>query len=175
MTTYIYFFTFCFISPLDAESHKLALDSLKDEFADSPTAYGGPMMQEEFSIVHSFGEVEGSMKLCNGVYIGGYEELVDEVKSHRCDPRKCLFVKGHASWGPGQLSDEIAQGVWYAAAASSDLILRLAGGKLSEQDNYDDLWGDLMKLINTEENCNSHNHFITSDHGRSDARVFYSE
>ena len=163
-------------SLLDEESHKLALDSLKDEFAESPTAYGGPMMQEEFSIVHSFGEVEGSMKLCNGVYIGGYEELVDEVKSRRCDPSKCLFVKGHASWGPGQLSDEIAQGVWYAASASSDLILRLAGGKLSEQDNYDDLWGDLMKLINNEEyNSSNNNHFITSENGRSDARVYYSE
>jgi putative transcriptional regulator len=137
------------------------------------------MMQDEFSIVHSFGEVEGSMKLCSGVFIGGYEELVDEVKSRRCDPRKCLFVKGHASWGPGQLTDEIAQGVWHPAAASSDLILRYAGGKVSDEDNYNDLWGDLMKLVKSEvhvENNNSHNsHFTTSDHGRSDARVFYSE
>jgi putative AlgH/UPF0301 family transcriptional regulator len=137
------------------------------------------MMPEEFSIVHSFGEVEGSMKLCSGVFIGGYEELVDEVNSHRCDPRKCLFVKGHASWGPGQLSDEIAQGVWHPAAASSDLILRFAGGKVSDNDAYNDLWGDLMKLIKSEEyveNSNgSNNNFITRDHGRSDTRVFYSE
>jgi putative AlgH/UPF0301 family transcriptional regulator len=136
------------------------------------------MLPDEFSIVHSFGEVEGSMKLCNGVYIGGYEELVDEVHSRRCDPHKCLFVKGHASWGPGQLTDEIAQGVWHPAAASSDLILRFAGGKVSESDNHDDLWGDLMKLVNGGEQHIDINNLIKISHpdqGRSDSRVFYSE
>jgi putative AlgH/UPF0301 family transcriptional regulator len=136
------------------------------------------MLPDEFSVIHSFGEVEGSLKLCNGVYIGGYEELVNEVPN-RCDPRKCLFVKGHASWGAGQLADEIAQGVWHPAAASSDLILRFAGGKVSQADNYQDLWGDLLKLINScdhaESNHNNINALTLNDPGRSDSRVFYSE
>ena len=134
------------------------------------------MLPDEFSVVHSFGEVEGSLKLCNGVYIGGYEELVNEVPN-RCDPRKCLFVKGHASWGPGQLADEIAQGVWHPAAASSDLILRFAGGRVSEFDSYNDLWGDLMNLINSGDRVenNQVNVLTFNDPERSDSRVFFSE
>jgi hypothetical protein len=82
---------------------------------------------EQYSILHGFGHVEGSQKLCSGVYLGGDEELMNEVRINRLNPRNALFVKGHAAWVSGQLSREISKGVWYTAAVCKDFILRYAG------------------------------------------------
>lgn len=116
-------------------------------FSASPVTYGGPVLQEEFSIIHGFGEVEGSTKLCPGVFVGGSEELMDQVRINRFDPRNALFVKGHAAWVPGQLTREIAKGVWYTAAVSSDFILRYAGAPTTEKDDTSDLWSDILHCL----------------------------
>jgi len=121
--------------------------SLKLAFTKAPVSYGGPVLAEEFSILHGFGEVEGSRKLCPGVYVGGSEELMNEVRIDRFKPEQALFVKGHAAWVPGQLQREISKGVWYTAAASSDLILRYAGALCTDEDNKDDLWSDILSCM----------------------------
>lgn len=121
--------------------------SLKLAFSAAPVAYGGPVLSEEFSILHGFGEVEGSRKLCPGVFVGGSEELMNEVRINRFDQRKALFVKGHASWVPGQLNREINKGVWYIGAVSSDFILRYAGAPVTDQDNADDMWSDILTCM----------------------------
>jgi len=120
---------------------------LKLAFNSARVTYGGPVLQEEFSIIHGFGEVEGSTKLCPGVFVGGSEELMNEVRINRFNPRKALFVKGHAAWVPGQLSREISKGVWYTAAVSSDFILRYAGAPITEEDNPNDLWSDILNCL----------------------------
>jgi len=130
----------------EQESSSLDL-SLKLAFSSSPVTYGGPVMSGEYSIIHGFGEVEGSTKLCPGVYVGGSEELMNEVRINRFDPRKALFVQGHAAWVPGQLSKEISKGVWYTAAVSSDFILRYAGAPVTADDNPKDLWSDILTCM----------------------------
>ena len=141
--------------------------SLKLAFSASPVTYGGPVLPEEYSILHGFGQVEGSTKLCSGVFVGGSEELVNEVRIRRFDPRKCLFVQGHASWEPGQLSLEISDGVWYPAAVSADFILRYAGAPVTEADNTNDLWADILTCMGGEYAA------IASMHqGHGDMRMF---
>lgn len=121
--------------------------SLKLAFPSAPVSYGGPVMPEEFSILHGFGHVEGSTKLCPGVYVGGSEELMNEVRINRFDPRNALFVRGHAAWVPGQLDREIKKGVWYTAAVSSDFVLRYAGAPTTDEDNPQDLWSDILECV----------------------------
>lgn len=146
-----------------AQHHQLD-GSLKFAFATSPVAYGGPISPEVFSVLHGFGEVEGSIKLCPGVYIGGYEELVDEVRIKRLDPKNCLFVQGHASWEPGQLTHEIEQGVWHTAAVSADLILRHAGAKITAEDPLpNDLWGDILYCMGGEYALIAHKHYSSQN------------
>jgi putative transcriptional regulator len=118
--------------------------SLKLAFRSSSVTYGGPVLTDEFSILHGFGEVEGSTKLCPGIYVGGSEELMEEVRIDRFQPAKALFVKGHAAWAPKQLQREINKGVWYVAAVSSDLILRYAGAPITSEDIAHDLWSDIL-------------------------------
>lgn len=70
--------------------------SLKLAFPSAPVSFGGPSATENFHILHGFGEVDGSQKLCPGVYIGGTEALMNEVRINRFDPRNALFAKGHS-------------------------------------------------------------------------------
>ena len=134
-----------------ASKQRCNLDlSLKLAFTSSPVTYGGPVLTEDFAVLHGFGHVEGSKKLAPGVFIGGSEELMNEVRINRFHPSKALFVKGHAAWVPGQLDREIQKGVWYVAAVSSDFLLRYAGAPLTEQDNASDLWSDILMCMGGE-------------------------
>jgi putative transcriptional regulator len=139
--------------PLEGDLMKIASEqetkldlSLKLAFAKSPVTYGGPVLSDEFTVVHGFGEVEGSTKLCPGVFVGGSEELMDEVRMETFDARKALFIKGHTSWVAGQLSTEIQKGVWYIASVSSHMILRYANPP-AENSKGDKLWGDILECM----------------------------
>lgn len=147
------------------QNSKLDL-SLKMAFHNALVTYGGPVLTEEFSILHGYGEVEGSTKLCLGVYVGGSEELMNEVRINRFDPTKALFVKGHAAWTPKQLQREINKGVWHVAAVSSDLILRYAGAPITTDDNPQDLWSDILTCMGGKYATIANAH-----QGRGDLRV----
>lgn len=163
--------------PLDGDLLKIASEkeskldlSLKLAFPTAPVTYGGPVATEEYSILHGFGHVEGSQKLCGGVYVGGDEELMNEVRINRFDPKDALFVKGHAAWVSGQLSREISKGVWYTAAVSEDFILRYAGRSASDPSGVgegSDLWSEILACMGGkyEEIARAHST------GRGDRRV----
>lgn len=121
--------------------------SLKMAFSKAPVSYGGPVMQDQFSTLHGFGEVMGSKKVCPGVFVGGSSQLMQEVRRNNLHSTEVLFVKGHAAWVPGQLTREIEKGVWYIAAASADLILRYAGAPVEKDDNQSDLWADVLSCM----------------------------
>jgi putative transcriptional regulator len=113
-------------------------------------AFGGPYKPEILSVLHGYGEVDGAKKLAPGVFIGGVEELETEACMDRLDPSDTLFLKGHGSWVPGQLYNEIDLGVWYTASCSSDFLLRYAGAPVTEDDNPRDLWSDILTSMGGE-------------------------
>ena len=110
--------------------------SQKRAFKSAPVTVGGPVMSSDFNIIHGFGEVEGSSRLCPGLFVGGYDELMSQVDNGRFDPRNSLFFKGHTAWEQGELANEISRGVWYMAAASSNFILNAGTNH--------DLWSDIL-------------------------------
>ncbi len=124
--------------------------SLKLAFSDSTVTYGGPVLQEEYSVLHGYGNVDGSKKVAPGIFVGGSEELMQEVRKRNLHPHEALFVKGHAAWVPHQLAREISKGVWYTASCSSDFILRYAGAPVSNDDNKVDLWSDILTCMGGE-------------------------
>jgi len=144
--------------------------SIKLAFNNAAVSYGGPVMQDEYTCLHGYGEVDGAKKVCPGVFVGGSKELLSEVRLNKFDPQQCLFVKGHAAWVPQQLQREISKGVWYIAAASDDFLLRYAGaprhtsgGKFS---NGDDLWSDILSAMG-----GTYAEIAKRYHSRGDKRV----
>lgn len=121
--------------------------SLKLTFADSPVAFGGPVGQDNFSVLHGYGLVDGSQKVAPGVFVGGSHALMKEVRRGRFDPQDMVFLKGHASWSPSQLSHELDKKVWYVAAVSEDFILKYAS---SDNGGSGDLWKDILMCLGGE-------------------------
>lgn len=122
--------------------------SLKMTFRHSRVSFGGPEYPDEYSVLHSFGEVSGARKICHGVYLGGSQELMNEVRLGRMQDEQALFVKGHVAWPAGQLQQELREGgIWYMVATSPDFILRYAGAKLTPQDNPNNLWADILSCM----------------------------
>jgi len=139
--------------------------SLKLAFKNATVSYGGPVTPEEFSILHGFGQVQGSKRVGSGVFVGGSRVLKEEVRIRQFNPNDALFVHGHAAWVPQQLSREISKGVWYIASACDKFVLRNAGAIRAPQDT-DDLWydvlnsmgGDYADIANSWKNANSSIH-----------------
>lgn len=53
----------------------------------------------------------------------------------------CRWFNKYAGWGPGQLDQEVASGVWFTVAASSEVILNhetLARSKM---------WHDVLEMM----------------------------
>lgn len=121
--------------------------SLKMAFKSAPVGYGGPVMKDEFTILHGFGEVEGSKKVAPGVFVGGSSELMNEVRQHNFSAKDALFIKGHAEWVPSQLSREISKGVWHIASCSTDFVFRYAGAPTTNKDNRNNLWSDILTCM----------------------------
>jgi len=123
--------------------------SLKLAFKNATVSYGGPVMPEEFSILHGFGQVQDSKRVGSGVFIGGSRELMEEVRIGQFSPNEALFAYGRAAWVPQQLGREISKGVWYIASACDSFVLRNAGAEQCPQDT-DDLWFDVLNSMGGE-------------------------
>lgn len=124
---------------------------VKLAFNCARTGFGGPVMQEDHSILHSFGRVKGASEVCPGVYIGGSDELMNAVRQNEFDPHNALFLKGHCAWAPKQLQKEIDKGIWYVASVSPDFILRYAqrsnNNESSRGSSQEELWHDIMDFM----------------------------
>ena len=61
-------------------------------------------MQEEYSILHGYGKVEGSTKISPVVFVAGSVEVMKEVRKQHMQAKQDLIVRGYAAWVPNQLS-----------------------------------------------------------------------
>jgi putative transcriptional regulator len=118
--------------------------SLKLAFSTATVACGGPAMLKDYSVLHSFGPVDGSMQVLPGVFLGGRDGLIHAVRANQLDPRDVLFLKGHTEWEPGQVEREISNGMWYVASVAPSQILRYAG---SPGSFGIDLWTDILACM----------------------------
>lgn len=121
--------------------------SLELAFTNSTVTFGGPVSQDDYCVLHGYGEVDGSKKIVPGVFVGGSRELMHEVRKNNFDPRHALFVKGHASWLQSQLTNEVNKGLWYVASVSTEFMLRYADGDVKDGDNTKDLWSDILTCL----------------------------
>ena len=99
-------------------------ESIADAFGRAPLFIGGPMTRNLLHVLHGRGDVEGAMRIIDGIYAGGVEAASDLVRRGEAAPSEFRLLAGYSGWGPGQLAREIAEGSWYVVAASHALILQ---------------------------------------------------
>ncbi len=84
--------------------------------------YGGPVHPEIGFILHSTDyHAAGSVDIDGRLAMTNSAEILRDI-GHGHGPAKHLVAFGHAGWGPGQLDDELAHGVWFTAPADPALV-----------------------------------------------------
>lgn len=72
---------------------------------DAPVYFGGPEKTDNIFYVHTYGEeIEGSVKIADGLYWGGNFELLKVlIESNKIDSDRIRFIAGYCGWLPPNL------------------------------------------------------------------------
>jgi putative transcriptional regulator len=107
------------------EKVDLALD--RDDLAETPVYFGGPVQTERGFVLHERLSEEGGTYNSSMTIAGGELEMttskdVLEALSHGAGPRRLLVTLGYSGWGAGQLEDEIGRNGWLTVDAEPSVI-----------------------------------------------------
>mmetsp|Transcript_18247 Transcript_18247/g.24043 ORF Transcript_18247/g.24043 Transcript_18247/m.24043 type:complete len:284 (-) Transcript_18247:369-1220(-) len=84
----------------------------------------------------------GVSKVVNGLYLGGLNEALNDIKAGRAQPEEFRFFTKYCGWARGQLDSEIDAGFWFVAASDVDTIM---DHRISHPKN---MWLEIIGRIN---------------------------
>ena len=107
------------------EKVELTLD--RDDLADVPVFFGGPVQTERGFVLHErIGEGGGQYNSSLAIPGGGLEMTTSkdvlEALSNGAGPKKLLVTLGYSGWRAGQLEDEIGRNGWTTVDAQPGII-----------------------------------------------------
>jgi putative transcriptional regulator len=106
------------------EKVDLALE--RDDLADEPVYFGGPVQTERGFVLHEKLGTEGSPYNSTLEIPGGLEMTTSkdvlEAMSAGGGPKRVLVTLGYSGWGAGQLEDEIGRNGWLTVQADPQII-----------------------------------------------------
>ena len=111
------------------------------DFSDSLLWLGGDVGRSTMHVMHP--EHIGGTRVVPGVAMGGFDAARLALLQGRMERDECRFFTRYSGWGPGQLADEVAQGVWFVAACSANVILE---GSATPAE----MWADVLTLMGGE-------------------------
>ncbi len=83
---------------------------------------GGPVQTNQMMLLHNCEDATQQMlKLCDGVFLGGDLQFLQEVITNSEGP-EVLLCFGYAGWGAGQLEREFLDGSWLLQPSRADDI-----------------------------------------------------
>ena len=101
---------------------------------------GGPVGTDTLQFLHSLGEqIEGSVKLAEGLYWGGdFEQVKVLISEDKVQLNQIRFYLGYSGWEPGQLDNEIRENSWIITQGTHQQIF---------QTQHDLLWREVMRKM----------------------------
>ena len=106
------------------EKVDLTLD--REDLAEVPVYFGGPVQTERGFVLHEKVGTEGSPYNSTLEIPGGLEMTTSkdvlEAMSAGGGPKKVLVTLGYSGWGAGQLEDEIGRNGWLTVQADPQII-----------------------------------------------------
>jgi len=109
------------------EKVELSLD--RDDLAEVPVYFGGPVQTERGFVLHEpFAEGSGeggpynsSLKIEGGLEMTTSKDVLEAISSG-AGPKKVLVTLGYSGWGAGQLEDEMSRNGWINVDAEPAII-----------------------------------------------------
>ena len=105
------------------EKVELSLD--REELADQPVYFGGPVQTERGFVLHEKlgdeGPYNSTMSVPGGLEMTTSKDVLEALSSG-AGPRKVLITLGYSGWQAGQLEDEIGRNGWLTVDADPAVI-----------------------------------------------------
>ncbi len=106
------------------EKVELPLD--REDLAETPVFFGGPVQTERGFVLHEHQDDEtsrysSSLKIPGGLEMTTSKDVLEALASG-AGPKRVLVTLGYSGWGAGQLEDEMGRNSWINVAASPDII-----------------------------------------------------
>jgi len=106
------------------EKVELTLD--RDDLAEAPVYFGGPVQTERGFVLHERlsddgGHYNSSLQIPGGLEMTTSKDVL-EALSHGAGPKRVLVTLGYSGWGAGQLEDEMRRNSWINVSAAPEII-----------------------------------------------------
>jgi len=108
------------------EKVELSLD--RDDLADVPVYFGGPVQTERGFVLHEpiaeggeGGPYNSSLKVEGGLEMTTSKDVLEAISSG-AGPKKVLVTLGYSGWGAGQLEEEMSRNGWINVDAEPGII-----------------------------------------------------
>ena len=96
--------------PIDVELPEDLIDLKSSTNPNIYTRAGGPIQQNQMMLLHSCNSLPQTLCLCDGVFLGGDLEFLQESLANQSGP-SVLLCFGYAGWGPGLLERDYMGGI----------------------------------------------------------------
>jgi putative transcriptional regulator len=108
------------------EKVDLSLD--RDDLAELPVYFGGPVQTERGFVLHEpltdesgDSPYNSSLRIAGGLEMTTSKDVLEAISSG-AGPKKVLVTLGYSGWAAGQLEEEISQNGWINVAAEPGII-----------------------------------------------------
>jgi putative transcriptional regulator len=109
------------------EKVELTLD--REDLADEPVYFGGPVQTERGFVLHERlggeagegGHYSSSLQIAGGLEMTTSKDVL-EALSHGAGPKKVLVTLGYSGWAAGQLEEEMSRNGWINVEAEPGII-----------------------------------------------------
>ncbi|MDE2611979.1 MAG: YqgE/AlgH family protein [Burkholderiales bacterium] len=106
---------------------KVDLHLEREELAEQPVYFGGPVQTERGFVLHErhgagASPYNSTLEISDGGLEMTTSKDVLEAMAEGVGPRKVLITLGYSGWGAGQLEDEISRNGWLTVGADPAVI-----------------------------------------------------
>lgn len=93
--------------------------------ADDQVMVGGPMLPDRGFVLHDGGDDwPSTMRVAPGIAVTTSREILVAM-ARGAGPRRHLVTLGYASWGAGQLEQELTENTWLTVPAEQSIVFDL--------------------------------------------------
>jgi putative transcriptional regulator len=105
---------------------KVELELDREDLADAPVFFGGPVQTERGFVLHERlgedgGHYNSTLSIPGGLEMTTSKDVL-EALAHGAGPKRVLITLGYAGWGAGQLEDELSRNGWLNVNADPGII-----------------------------------------------------
>ena len=106
------------------EKVELTLD--RDDLADAPVYYGGPVQTERGFVLHDpraadAAKYSSTLSVPGGLDMTTSKDVLEDL-ANGAGPKRILVTLGYSGWSAGQLEDELGRNGWLTVDADPSII-----------------------------------------------------